>query len=112
MNRVVVSDDGRFVFVTSTERTRYLGQLEALLKRHQFLPERHVAALFQPPSARRSWLKSAPVFERMGRSLPTMIAGGAIMVEATKRVQPPRGTIAKREARQRIKALDGLAEPI
>jgi hypothetical protein len=41
-----------------------LGQLEAQLKRHDFVPERHSAALFAPPSEKRFWLKSADMLER------------------------------------------------
>lgn len=88
-----------------------LGQLETQLKQHDFLPERHCAALFQPPSERNFWLKSAPLFEKLGRSMPTAIAGGVFIVEASKRVHPPHGTIAKRSRKQPVKALDGLAEP-
>ncbi|HSG54515.1 MAG TPA: class I SAM-dependent methyltransferase, partial [Paracoccaceae bacterium] len=36
-----------------------LRQLEAQLKRHSFLPERHATALYQPPSDRRFWRKTA-----------------------------------------------------
>lgn len=88
-----------------------LGQLETQLKQHQFLPERHAAALYQPPSARRFWLKSGPLFEKMGGWLPTMLAGGVLIVEASKRVQPPKGTVVKDLAKRPIKALDGLAKP-
>lgn len=36
-----------------------LGQLETQLKRHRFLVERHLAALYAPPSQKRFWLKAA-----------------------------------------------------
>ena len=36
-----------------------LGQLEALARRHRFAPERHVGALYAPPSHRRFWLQTA-----------------------------------------------------
>lgn len=88
-----------------------LSQLETQLKRHQFLPESHAAALYQPPSTRRFWLKSAPLFEKYGGRLPRAFPGGAFMVEATKRVQPPAGTIARDLAQAPIKALEGLAKP-
>ena len=83
-----------------------LGQLEAQLRKHSFLPERQSAALYQIPSTRRFWLKAAPLFEKAGARLPTLIAGGAFLVEASKRVQPPSGTVMK-EARRR--PLPGLA---
>lgn len=88
-----------------------LGQLETLLKRHQFLPERHLSALYQPPSARRFWRKSGPLFERVGARIPAIFAGGVVIVEASKRVQAPKGTLIKTLAKRPITAADGLAEP-
>ena len=67
------------------------GQLETQLRKHQFLPERHLGALYQFPSQQRIWMKSAPLFEKIGRQMPTMMGGGAILVEVTKLVYPPRG---------------------
>lgn len=84
-------------------------QLDTQLRRHQFLPERHVGALYQFPSYHRAWMKSAGLFERVGRRLPTVIAGGAFMVEATKLVYPPKGKIER--VRKRVSVLDGLTEP-
>lgn len=72
------------------------GQLETQLRKHQFLPERHLGALYQIPSAQRWWMKAGPALERLGRGLPTMIAGGAFMVEATKLVYPPKGITESR----------------
>lgn len=88
-----------------------LGQLEAQLKQHQFLPERHRAALYQPPSERRFWLKSGPFLEKYGNRLPTVFPGGVFMVEVSKRVQPTKGTPKKRIAKRPIIALEGLAKP-
>ncbi|MEO1000320.1 MAG: methyltransferase domain-containing protein [Pseudomonadota bacterium] len=62
------------------------GQLEAQLRAHGFVPERHAAALYAPPSHRRFWLRSAPVWERAGRHLDVQRLAGAILVEATKEV--------------------------
>ncbi|MDF1727727.1 MAG: class I SAM-dependent methyltransferase [Sulfitobacter sp.] len=84
-------------------------QLEAQLKRHQFLPERQLGALYQLPSRRRVWMKSAGVFERVGQSLPSIVAGGAFMVEATKLVWPPKGRSERK--RRRVSVLEGLTEP-
>jgi len=86
------------------------GQLEAQLKEHQFLPERHRAALYQPPSSRRFWLRSGSLFDKIGTRIPSALAGGVVMVEASKRVQPPQGTIRKVAKRPR-KMLEGLARP-
>lgn len=85
-------------------------QLEVQLKDHLFLPERHRAALFQPPSSRRFWLRSAPLFEKIGARIPSVLAGGVFMVEASKRVQPPQGVIRKVAKRSR-KFIEGMAEP-
>ncbi|MEM6939534.1 MAG: methyltransferase domain-containing protein [Pseudomonadota bacterium] len=85
------------------------GQLDNQLKKHQFLPERHMGALYQFPSARRVWMKSARLFESVGRKMPTVLAGGAFMVEASKLVYPPKGTPVR--DRQRVGVLEGLTEP-
>jgi SAM-dependent methyltransferase len=84
-------------------------QLDTQLRKHQFLPERHIGALYQVPSRRKLLMKSAALFEKVGRQLPTMLAGGAFMVEATKLVYPPKGE-TKRE-RKRVSVLKGLTEP-
>lgn len=86
-----------------------LGQLDTQLRKHQFLPERHLGALYQMPSRRRVLMKSAALFERVGRYVPTMVAGGAFMVEATKLVYPPKGQA--KLARKRISVLGALKEP-
>jgi len=52
------------------------GQLETQLRKHQFLPERQMGALYQFPSHRRVWMKSARLFDRIGRNMPTVIASG------------------------------------
>lgn len=88
-----------------------LVQLEAQLKAHGFIPERHVAALFQPPSERNFWLKAGPVWEAAGRRISSRFAGGVLIVEATKQVtaHPPSGL---REAvRRPLRVLDGLTQP-
>jgi len=66
-----------------------LSQLEAQLKQFDFVPEAHAAVLFQPPSTRRFWMKTAAFWERTGRSMPVM-AGGVMMVLASKRHPPSR----------------------
>jgi len=85
-------------------------QLETQLRTHQFLPERHVGALYQFPSGKRVWMKSAGMFEGVGRAMPGMIAGGAFMVEATKLVYPPKGKSSR--ARKRASVLGGLSDPV
>jgi SAM-dependent methyltransferase len=81
------------------------GQLETQLKLHNFLPERHLTTLYQPPSDRRFWLKTGPVWERIGRGLPVIAAGGVMMVEATKRVHAPSGPGLREKVRRPLKVL-------
>ena len=88
-----------------------LGQLEAQLKLHHFVPDAHCSALYQPPSHRRFWLRSGPLIERAGIRLPRVMAGGVIMVEATKRVLPPAGRSVRNRKPDKAEALDGLLKP-
>lgn len=86
-------------------------QLETQLRKHQFLPERHLGALYQFPSTRKLWMKSGAMFEKVGRAMPGMIAGGAFMVEASKRVYPPKGRAVSATAR-RQKLPQGVPSPV
>jgi SAM-dependent methyltransferase len=122
----VLADNGRALFIVPnraglwarSEKTPFgfgrpytPGQLDAQLRRHAFVPESLRAALFQPPSAQRFWLRTGQFWERMGQRLPARIAGGVLMVEASKQVHasPRRGTPAT--AARPIRVLDGLATP-
>ncbi len=67
------------------------GQLETQLRQHGFMPERHRATLYQPPSHRRFWRKSGPVLEGLGKAISPVLAGGVLIVEASKRVHAPKG---------------------
>ncbi|MBT9384650.1 hypothetical protein KM176_12330 [Pseudooceanicola sp. CBS1P-1] len=86
-------------------------QLEAQLRRHSFLPERHVHTLYQPPSHRRFWRKTAPFWERMGRSMSMIVSGGVLMVEVSKRVQAPNDPGERVRRGPGLKVLEGLAVP-
>ncbi|WP_158966363.1 methyltransferase domain-containing protein [Chachezhania sediminis] len=88
-----------------------LGQLETQIRAHGFEPERQCAALFLPPSEKRFWLKSGRMMERVGKRLPTMIAGGVFLVEASKRVRAGGGSLSKRAPRTAAKPIEGLGEP-
>lgn len=66
-------------------------QLETQLRSHGFLPERSGAALFQPPSTRRFWMKTGPIWERLGRRTVLGLAGGVLYIEASKRQPAPSG---------------------
>jgi SAM-dependent methyltransferase len=88
-----------------------LGQIEAQLRRHSFQVEGHRAALFAPPSSRRFWLKTAPLWEDIGRKVSTALAGGVLMVEASKQIYAPRrGTPVR--ARHPLSVLGDLPAPV
>lgn len=89
-----------------------LGQLEAQLKRHAFMPERHTAMLYQMPSARRFWRKTADVWEGIGARFSMVMAGGVLMVEATKRVHAPAGGGLAQKVRKPLSVLKPAAEPV
>jgi SAM-dependent methyltransferase len=86
-------------------------QLEAQLRRHEFLPERHRAALFQPPSERRFWLKTGGIWEGMGRRVSKGLAGGVLIVEASKQLEAPRRPGLPVAVRRPLRILDGIAQP-
>ena len=87
-------------------------QLEAQLRKHQFLPERQVGALYQVPSHRRVWMKSARLFEKVGKAMPAIVVGGVLMVEASKRVYPPKGKTDRVPERRGVPVLEGLPKPV
>ena len=88
-----------------------VGQLEAQAKAAGFVPERHYAALFGPPSARNFWLRSHGMMERIGQKLSHSGGGGVILLEVSKQVpaRPPAG-LAER-VRRPLRVLEGVAEP-
>lgn len=89
-----------------------MSQLEAQLKRHGFTPERSMAALFGPPSQSRFWLRTADLWERLGRRFGPWLAGGVLMVEASKQVYAPtRGGVAA-VVRRPLKVLEGVGAPV
>lgn len=90
-----------------------LGQLEAQLKLNRFVPERHVAALFQPPSHRRFWLRTGPMWEKAGRRISNYYAGGVLMVEASKQIYAPTRPGLPAAVRRPLRVLEGIgiAEP-
>lgn len=89
-----------------------LSQLEAQLKTAGFMPERHVAALFQPPSHKRFWLKAGPTWERIGRRVSKHLAGGVLIVEATKQVHPERPKGTPVSAKTPLRVLEGMTQPV
>lgn len=73
-----------------------LGQLDAQLKQHGFLSEESRTTLYQPPSERRFWRKTAAFWERTGRAIPMIAGGGVLMVAASKRVPAPTGGLGEK----------------
>lgn len=69
-------------------------QLKTLLKEHQFIPERNTRALFTPPSGAAFWLRTAPLWERLGQQWCGALAGVHI-VEASKQLYAPTGSRAR-----------------
>ncbi|PLL14124.1 hypothetical protein C0V75_01345 [Tabrizicola sp. TH137] len=87
-------------------------QLETQLKRHGFTPERTCAALFAPPSSARFWLRTADFWEGFGRRFGPWLAGGVLMVEASKQVYAPtRGGLGAL-ARRPLKVLEGVGKGV
>lgn len=80
-------------------------QLETQLKRHHFMPERTATTLYQPPSHRRFWRKTGDLWEKLGANLSVVVAGGVIMVEASKRVHAPSGPGLKEAVRKPLSVL-------
>ena len=76
-----------------------LTQLEALLRDFDFKPQGHAAALYQPVSEQRFWLRSGGLLERWGRNITGRFAGGVLIVEATKQVPARAGGMGIRVAR-------------
>lgn len=67
-----------------------LSQLDAQLREHDFVRQSHLSVLYQPPSTRRFWMKTGPIWEKTGRAIPAVMAGGVLMVLASKRHPPQR----------------------
>jgi SAM-dependent methyltransferase len=87
------------------------GQIEALLRQHGFTPEHAMTVLVAPPSKGRFWLRTAKFWEAMGAHAP-WLAGGVLMVEASKQVYAPtRGGLGA-VIRKPLKVLEGLPAPV
>ncbi len=86
------------------------GQLETQLKIHNFLPERHITTLYQPPSERRVWRKTAKMWEGLGGRLSIVAAGGILIVEASKRVHAASGHGLRETVRKPLQVLQPKPE--
>ncbi|WP_086051620.1 class I SAM-dependent methyltransferase [Pseudoruegeria sp. SK021] len=88
-----------------------LSQMEKQLKRHGFHLTRHEVALFQPPSHKKVWLRTAAFCERVGQRISNRYAGGVLLVEATKQTFQPTGTEIRDQLADPIRILEGIAKP-
>lgn len=88
------------------------GQLDAQLRAHGFMIERHASALYQPPSKRRFWRRTGEAWEKAGRALPLVLAGGVLIVEVSKQVHAPNRPGLPEAVKKPLRILDGLAKPL
>ena len=122
----VLGDGGRALFIVPNRRglwaqrdvtpfghgrTYSLGQIEALLAHHGFIAERHLAALYAPPSNRGFWLRTADFWEKVGRRISAQLAGGVLLVEAVKNPDPALSGGLRVTGRRPLKVLEGLPVP-
>ncbi|KAA8614186.1 class I SAM-dependent methyltransferase [Salipiger aestuarii] len=73
-----------------------LGQLDSQLRQYDFVRQSHVSVLYQPPSPRRFWMRTGPMWEGIGRAIPAVVAGGVLIVRASKRYPPHRKGLGDR----------------
>ena len=70
-----------------------------------------MSALYQPPSSRKLWRKSADFLERVGHNLPVIAAGGVLIVEVSKQMAAPKRPGLTEAVRKPLRALEGMAKP-
>ena len=87
-------------------------QLELLVRRHGFTPERHVSALYFPPSQQRFWMRTAGFWERVGRRVSPMLSGGVLIIEASKQVYAPTRPGLAAAVRRPLRVLEGGGQPV
>ncbi|MEK6204893.1 MAG: hypothetical protein N2B02_04590, partial [Amylibacter sp.] len=85
--------------------------LETQLKKHRFLPERQISALYAIPSHRPVGLRIAQILEGFSLKLDMPFAAGVVMVEATKQVYAPIQSGLGEAVRRPLEALEGIAKP-
>lgn len=122
----VLSPDGRAVFIVPNRsglwarrdvtpfgsgRPYSFSQLDALLGRNRFVTLAHAAALYGPPSHRKFWLQTAPLWERLGRRFDPRFIAGALLVEVAihSYARPSRGS--KVAVPGPLEVIEGLTRP-
>jgi SAM-dependent methyltransferase len=86
-------------------------QIEAMARKHRFAPERHAAALYAPPSHASFWLRTAPLWERLGRRFKPRMLAGALILEASKQIYARPHSGSKVGVRGPLGVLEGLTRP-
>lgn len=89
-----------------------MGQLEAQLRKHQFVTEKSRSALYLPPSGKRFWRKFAGQLERFGHRMPIIATGGVLLVEVTKQMAAPTKPGLTAAVSRPLKALEGIGAPV
>jgi len=89
-----------------------IGQLEAQLRVHGLIPGRHFSTLYQPPSQRKIWRKSANLLEKMGKRMSVFDAGGVLMVEVSKQIPQPTRPGLGEAVKRPLRVLEGLTNPV
>lgn len=122
----VLAPGGRVVFIVPnraglwarSENTPFghgrpysMRQVESLLRGHDFVPERHEAALYSPPSHKRFWLRTDRIWEGLGRRLDAQMLAGTLLVEASKQVYATPRTGSPVAVRGPLEVLEGLTQP-
>jgi SAM-dependent methyltransferase len=92
-------------------RSYTAGQLEALARAAGFVGERMGAALYIPPSDRRFWLKSAPMWERAGLRIARVLVAGVVVAEFSKQVPAPVGRLRRVAVPSPLDQIEGIARP-
>ena len=85
-----------------------LGQLEAQLRKHDFITERTLSTLYQLPSHKRVWRKTAGLLEKIGYNLPVVAAGGVLMIEVSKQMAAPTRSGLTEVVKRKFRALEGI----
>lgn len=89
-----------------------LRQLEAQLRKHQFVTERTLSALYQLPSHRKIWRNMAGFIENVGHKMPIIRGGGILMIEVSKQMAAPVGPGLRDAVKRPLKAFEGMGQPV
>ncbi|SEV92827.1 Methyltransferase domain-containing protein [Cognatiyoonia koreensis] len=89
-----------------------LSQLEAQLRKHRFVTERTLSALYQPPSHRKLWRNMSGFLENVGHKVPFIRGGGVLIVEVSKQMAASPGPGLREAVRRPLKALEGIGAPV